>query len=195
MYVDNKVWGQLRWGLTAPPVYQVTRDRDVSGLQDTMFSDDRMNQSFFLRPKGFDNAEGLSKLKWSDISRCYSSVDAFSCSTRRNGVAYWSSDWAGFSVSLGYFADSIWGAAIRYEKEWFQTFLVGGGIGYEQFLDDRNQNGFGGGGFRRDIDKSAGSLSIKHLPTGLYVLTAFITPTTATQTHCMLASSRELVIL
>jgi len=172
-YIDNKVWGQLRWGLTATPIYQITRDRNVSGLEDTMFSDDRMNESFFLRPEGFNNAEGLSKLKWSDISRCYSSADAFSCSTRRNGFAYWSPDWAGFSVSVGYFADSIWGAAVRYEKEWFQTFLVGGGVGYEKFLDDRNQNGAGGGGFRRDIDESAGSLSIKHLPTGLYIFTAF----------------------
>ena len=43
-----------------------------------MHGDDRMMQNFFLRPKGFNNAEGLSTLRWSSISRCYSSSNAMS---------------------------------------------------------------------------------------------------------------------
>jgi Gram-negative porin len=174
MYLDNKVWGQLRWGLTNTPKYDITKDTNVSDLEDTMGSDDRMSQSFFLRPRGFNNAEGLSKLKWSDITRCYSSADDFNCSTRRNGVAYWSPDWAGFSVSVGYFENYDWGAALRYKKEWGKTFEVGAGLGYEKLLDEGLQNDISRpAGFRRDIDEWAGSASIKHLPTGLYAFTAF----------------------
>jgi hypothetical protein len=67
--------------------------------EDTLHSDNRMMQGFFLRSKGFDNAEGLSKLKWQNISSCYDSANAFVCGTRKNGVAYWSPELAGFSAS------------------------------------------------------------------------------------------------
>ena len=63
-----------------------------------MHADFYMNWSFFLRPKGsqFDNAEGLSSVRYRDIGRCYSTANsAFDCSTnvtsfattRRNGTA------------------------------------------------------------------------------------------------------------
>src|SRR2546425_88950 len=104
----NKTWGEVRLGLTATPKYDITKDTmeyistetgEGGGLSDTMVADFRMNDSFRLRPKGFDNAEGLSSLSWSNIARCYSSSDQFNCSTRRNGVAYWSPTWSGFSAS------------------------------------------------------------------------------------------------
>jgi predicted porin len=86
-----------------------------------------------------------------------------------NGIAYWSPDWAGFSVSVGYFEDVDWSAALRYQKKWGETFEVGAGIGFEELLDERLQNGGGGNaGFRRDIDEWGGSASIKHIPTDIY---------------------------
>jgi predicted porin len=190
LYLNNKKWGEVRMGLTATPIYNITKDTNVSELEDTMHSDNRVMQSFFLRSTGFDNAEGLSgsfggqKLRWSDISRCYSSSNAFVCSTRRNGVAYWSPNWQGFSASWGWFEDDDWGAALRYKKEWGEAFEVGAGIGYENFRDERLQNGGGGSAsgdsppgkdtfFRRNFDEWAGSASIKHKPTGLFAFTAF----------------------
>jgi len=101
MYLDNKRWGQVRWGLTATPIYNITKDTNVTELEDTMHSDNRMNQAFFLRPKGSNTEAGLSNLRWSDISRCYDSSNAFVCSTRKNGVAYWSPEWYGFTASWG----------------------------------------------------------------------------------------------
>ncbi len=166
MYLANKVWGQLRWGLTNTPSYNVTKDTNVSGLEDTMDSDNKMNRSFFLRPSGFNNAEGLSTLKWSDISRCYNAANAFGCSGRRSGVAYWSPEWAGFTLSVGYF-DDTWGAALRYQKKWGETFEAGAGIGYEKIF------GAGANAGLTDIDETAGSASIKHLPTGVYAFSAF----------------------
>ena len=190
MYLNNKKWGELRWGLTATPKYDITKDTNVfsPNLIDTTSSDNRMNQSFRLRPKGFDNAEGLSRLTWSNIGRCYSSSEAFNCSTRRNGVAYWSPKWQGFSASWGWFEDDDWGAALRYKEEWGETFLVGAGIGYENFRDERLQSGGGGLAsgpnppfpppndttfFQRNFDEWAGMANIKHKPTGLFAFTAF----------------------
>ena len=114
LYLANKNWGEVRWGLTATPKYDVTKDTleyistesgEGGGLSDTMVADFRMNDSFLLREKGFNNAEGLAgvgggrALTWSNIARCYGSGDQFNCSTRRNGVAYWSPTWQGFSAS------------------------------------------------------------------------------------------------
>jgi predicted porin len=175
IYINNKKWGEVRLGRTGTPIYNITKDTNVTDLEDTMHSDDRMNQSFFLRAKTSPkNAEGLSTFRWSDISRCFESSNAFVCSTRKEGVAYWSPTWEGFSASWGYFEDNEWGAALRYKKEWGENFEVGGGIGYAKLLDERLQTAGGSlAGFRRDIDEWGGSGSIKNLPTGLFVFGAF----------------------
>jgi hypothetical protein len=75
-----------------------------------------LNRSFLLRPKGFNNAEGLSTIRWSDIARCYSNTDAFDCSTHRNGATYLSPEWSGFSFGWGYYKDDIWSASVRYKS-------------------------------------------------------------------------------
>jgi predicted porin len=175
MFINNKKLGEVRWGLTSMPKDDIVKDTDVTDLEDTMFSDNMMNRGFQLRPKGFNTESGLSTLQWRDISDCYSQTsDAFDCSTRRNAVTYWSPNWAGFTVSWGWGEDDIWGAAIRYKKEWGELFEVGAGAAYEKTNDER-QNTAGGGlaGFARDIDEWAGDGSIKHLPTGLFVFTAW----------------------
>ena len=185
MYLDNKELGQVRWGLTPTPIYNITKDTNVTELEDTMHSDDRMNQGFFLRPKGGNTEKDLSTLKWQDISRCYGSSNAFVCSTRRNGVAYWTPEWSGFSASWGVFEDDIWGGALRYKNSFSpfgggtgpskeDTWEVGAGFGYEKYRDENIQNSGGGlNGFKRDIDEWAGSASIKHKPTGLFFMGAF----------------------
>jgi predicted porin len=128
IYLNNKKWGEVRLGLTATPIYNITKDTNVTELEDTMHSDNRMNQSFFLRAKNSPhNAEGLSTIRWSDISRCFESANAFVCSTRKNGVAYWSPKWEGFTASAGWFEDDEWGAALRYQKEWGENWEVGAG--------------------------------------------------------------------
>src|SRR5262249_18924245 len=99
---------------------------------------------------------------------------------------------AGFSASVGYFEDDEWGAALRYKKEWGKVFDVGAGIGYSKNTDERYQSGGGGEAngpfpppssnfvnFRRDVQDWAGSGSIKHEPTGLFVFSAF----SFSQTH------------
>jgi predicted porin len=171
MYLNNLRWGELRWGTTATPKYDITKDTNVfvPNLLDTTSSDNRMNQNFRLRPKGFNDAADLSTLTWSSISRCYSSAESFNCSTRRAGVAYWSPKWQGFGASLGWFHDDIWGAALRYKKDWGQNFEVGAGIGYEDFHRRRSS---GSASFDQ-FDEWAGMANIKHKPTGLFVYSDF----------------------
>jgi hypothetical protein len=164
MYLANKIYGTLNLGLTATPKYDITKNAleyisteagEGGGLSDTMVSDFRMNDSMRLRPTGFDNAEGLSTLKWADISRCYSAGDQFNCSTRRNGVSYVSPEWMGFSTSWGWFEDDDWGGALRFKNS-FSPWGGGSGasaddgwlftanVAYENIRDERLQSGGGG---------------------------------------------------
>jgi predicted porin len=182
MNIKHEKYGEVRWGLNSTPTDNIVKDTNVTKLEDTYFGDIDMNRSFFLRPKGFNNAEGLSTIRWSDIARAYSNTDAFDVSTRRNGVTYLSPEWSGFSVAWGYYEDDIWSASVRYKspKEW-KTWKVGGGFAYEDFSDERIQAGGGGVAsgpfpppssnqtfFKRDIKEWAGSFSVKHVPTGLF---------------------------
>src|SRR5262249_1926489 len=86
MYVDNQKLGRVTWGLWSEAKDDITKDNVViKGLDQTMHADFYMNWSFFLRPKGsqFQNAEGLSSVRYLDIGRCYSTPNsAFDCSTQ-----------------------------------------------------------------------------------------------------------------
>ena len=168
MYLANKHYGTLNWGLTATPKYDITKNAmeyistvkgEGGGLSDTLVSDFRMNPAFRLRPTGFNNAEGLSSLTWSNIARCYSSSDQYNCSTRRNGVAYSSPDlkglFEGFNAQWGWFEDDDWGAALRYKNSFSpwgggtgasadDPWLFSANVAYENLRDERLQAGGGG---------------------------------------------------
>ena len=161
MYIANKHYGTLNWGLTATPKYDITKNAmeyistvkgEGGGLSDSLVSDFRMNPSFRLRRTGFNNAEGLSGLTWSNIARCYSSSDQYNCSTRRNGVEYSSPDlkgfFEGFNVQWGWFEDDDWGAALRYKRTFNDTWMFTANAAYENLRDERLQ---GGGGLASGI--------------------------------------------
>ena len=200
MYLANKKYGTLNWGLTATPKYDITKNAmeyistvkgEGGGLSDSLVSDFRMNPSFRLRPTGFNNAEGLSSLTWSNIARCYSSGDQYNCSTRRNGVAYSSPTFlSGFNVQWGWFEDDDWGAALRYNNTFNDTWMFSANVAYENFRDERLQAGGGGEAsgpiiippstskqtfFQREFNEWAGSIAAKHKPTGLFAMGNFST--------------------
>jgi hypothetical protein len=190
MYLANKHYGTLNWGLTATPKYDITKwgletisvePGEGGGLSDTLVTDFRMNDAFFLRQTGFNNAEGLAagqfggqRLAWQNIARCYSSADQFNCASRRNGVNYVTPDWYGFNFQYGYFEDDLQSAAIRYKNTFADTWQLAAGVAWEKWTDERLANGGGGGaGFERDLDEWAGSAAIKHKPTGLFAVGVF----------------------
>ena len=53
IYLGTKKYGEGRMGLTATPIYNITKDTNVTELEDTMHSDNRMMRGFFLRSKGY----------------------------------------------------------------------------------------------------------------------------------------------
>ncbi len=55
LYEQQELGARCVSGLTATPIYNITKDTNVTELEDTMHSDDRMNQGFFLRPKGLQH--------------------------------------------------------------------------------------------------------------------------------------------
>jgi predicted porin len=191
LYVANKKAGELRLGLTSSPKDNINKDTMIYGnFIDTVTQDFFNMQGFFLRTKGFNTEVGrgqpsgisVSSLKFIDIAKCYSASAQFDCSTRRNMVVWDSPKWFGskegngFSVSWGWGEDDIWSASLRYKDNWGENWKVGAGVAYERFRDENIQNSGGGlNGFKRDLQEWAGSASILHDPSGLFVTGAFST--------------------
>jgi hypothetical protein len=171
--LDSKKYGRVWLGLQEMAKDNINKDTVIiKGIDQTMTQDFYMNWSFFLRPKGFNGAEGLSNIRYQDIARCYStSSSAFDCSTRRNEARYDTPELWGFTGSASWGEDDIWSASLRYQKEW-DNWKVGAGYAYEDFTDELVQNGGGGvffQSFKRDLKEWAGSFSVLHKPTGFWV--------------------------
>ena len=190
LYVANKKLGELRLGLTSSPKDNINKDTMIYGnFIDTVTQDFFNMQNFFLRTKGYTTevgtqpgALGVSNLNFIDIAKCYSASAQFDCSTRRNMVVYSSPKWFGSKDGNGFWAewgwgeDDIWSVALRYKDKWGENWKFGAGVGYEDFRDENIQNSGGGlNGFKRDLQEWAGSASIQHVPSGLFVTGAFST--------------------
>jgi hypothetical protein len=169
---DSEKYGKLWLGLQEMAKDNINKDTIViKGLEQTMTQDFYMNWSFFLRPKGFKGAEGLSNIRYQDIARCYStSSSAFDCSTRRNEVRYDMPEFWGFVGSWSWGEDDIWSAALRFTKE-TENWKFGAGYAYEDFRDELVNNGGGGVPFqdyKRDFKEWGGTFSVLHKPSGLW---------------------------
>jgi predicted porin len=183
MFLANKGYGELRWGLNESPKDNITKDTHVLGLiVDTMHSDFFFNNFFFLRSKLVPDGQSLSNVRWQDLERCYSTSSAvFDCSTRRNMVVYVSPKWFGHDdknglwFNWGWGEDDIWSTSARYKEEW-SNWKFGAGIAYESFADERvNQAGGGLANFRQDLHEWGGEASLQHRPTGLFANFSFTT--------------------
>ena len=175
IYMESKKFGKVWLGQQSTAKDDIVKDTVIiKGIDQTMYADFYMNWSFFLREKGFNNAEAFSAStpRFRDIGRCYStSSSAFDCSTRRNEVRYDTPDWYGFVGSWAWGEDDVWSAALRFQKEW-DNWKIGAGYAYEDFTDELVNNGGGGvpnQGFKRHLKEWAGMASIIHKPTGLFL--------------------------
>ena len=179
IYMENKKYGKVWLGQQETAKDNIVKDTIViKGLDQTMYADFYMNWSFFLRQKGFNNANAFSANGttlaplFRDIARCYStSSSAFDCSTRRQEIRYDSPEFWGFIASANWGEDDVWSAALRYQKEW-DNWKVGAGYAYEDFTDELANNGGGGvphQGFKRRWKEWAGMASIIHKPSGLFL--------------------------
>ncbi len=173
IYIASEKYGRVWLGQQETAKDNITKDTVViKGIDQTMHSDFYMNWSFFLTQKGFPGASNLSTIRYRDIGRCYStSSSAFDCSTRRQEIRYDTPELWGFVGSANWGEDDIWAAALRYTKDG-DKWKIGAGYAYENFTDE-GFNAEGGGvpfqGFKRDMEEWAGSFSILHKPTGLWI--------------------------
>lgn len=178
IYLANKEYGELRWGLTSSPKDDITKDTHVAGtgVIDTMHSDFFFNNDFFLRSELVPDGQSLSNIRWQDLERCYSSSSAvFDCSTRRNMVVGQTKKFfetgvkdTGLWFAWGWGEDDIWSGSARYKGEW-DNWRLGGGVAYENFSDERVNNGGGGlANFKQNLHEWGGEASLLHKPTGLW---------------------------
>ena len=103
--MESKKFGKVWLGQQSTAKDDIVKDTVIiKGIDQTMYADFYMNWSFFLREKGFNNAEAFSAStpRFRDIGRCYStSSSAFDCSTRRNEVRYDTPDMVRLRGQLG----------------------------------------------------------------------------------------------
>ncbi len=128
--------------------------------------------SLILRTSGGLLANGVSNTAaWAQAIRGHESFDT----TRRNHILYETPSLAGFTLQAAVAEDNYWDIALRYAGE-FGGFRIAGGIGYQQDTEFNNTPQlFNQAGqlctAHCDLKSTdiKGSLSILHVPTGLFV--------------------------
>ena len=173
--LESKTYGRVWLGQQEMAKDNINKDTVViKGLDQTMHQDFYMNWSFFLRQKGFDNAEAFSVFD-AALPRYRPLLFDEQLGLRLldppQEVRYDTPEWWGFVGSASWGEDDIWSASLRFQKEW-DNWKIGAGYAYEDFTDELVNNGGGGvffQGFKRDMKEWAGTASIIHKPTGLFL--------------------------
>lgn len=88
---------------------------------------------------------------------------------RRDVIRYETPTIDGFEFSVSAGENDFWDAALRYHVDW-DEWRFRGGIGYMRDIDDGSRAGIG----HRDRREWKGSASLIHVPTGVFVTTAFV---------------------
>lgn len=166
-YLKSDALGRGWIGLTSTATDQIT---EINQTQTSVFSKyadiEDSGLGLFLRSRANG---GLSNLTWrrligdggdqpGDGDRKYSQVK------------YESPEIAGFTASATWGQDDYWDAALRYAGE-IGSFAIAAGIGYGKQMDGNDTNiscnaTIAG---NQDCDQLGGSISVMHVPTGLFV--------------------------
>ncbi len=110
--------------------------------------------AFFLR-NGAD--ESFTNIRWQDVLGAIGG-------SQDDIVRYDSPAVYGFILSASWGDNDVWDIALHYEKEW-NSIKIAAGIGY---LDDQT-DGFNPDGSSANHEQISGSISLQHVPTGLFV--------------------------
>jgi hypothetical protein len=144
---------------------------DLSGRSSGGTPDIALYNGGFILRSGTGLLGNSTTLNWGAAIRGHESFDT----SRRNHVLYETPTLAGFSVQAAVAEDNYWDVALRYAGE-FGGFRIAGGIGYQEDTE------FNGGAqalnqagvlctttCNAKASDIKGSLSILHVPTGLFV--------------------------
>jgi len=138
---------------------------DVGGLSGASTPDVALyGGGMRIASQGF--ADGYTEHTWTNMINGGISWDT----TRRNHVLYETPALAGFTVQAAVAEDNYWDIALRYAGE-IGGFRIAGGIGYQE---DTEFNGAAGAfvssvSANQKASEVKGSLSVMHIPTGLFV--------------------------
>ena len=177
-YLDSKTFGRVWVGETSSATDGITEISLANPLipgPDVFFTS---GNSFLLRRAGATGQAGLSALNWQGLAQASTTLAGEG--DRNNVVKYVSPTFQGFTFQAAWGEDDIWDVALRYAGE-FGGFRLAAGIGYRQVNDFNNGDGTGGcanlagtpNQSATDCHSWGGSISVKHVATGLYANFAY----------------------
>ena len=166
MYVKSKQLGKLTWGLDSVATDDVTHDAfKYIGLANHARPD-----AHYIRGFQFRNADGTINAT-ADVGRLCGAASSdndacFDIGSRRNSIRYDTPTVGGFKLSAAWGEDDFYDVALRYAGE-FGGVRIAASVGYAEW--DPNNTG-GNEESASDGEQSiAGSVSIMHTPTGLFL--------------------------
>ena len=185
-YLDSRSYGRLTIGRSPDAVQGIGNINLANPDGFTgMTGPGYINNGFFLRSSGGQPGNaGLSALTWGNAAnvRNGDGPASFDYSQTASSVKYTSPFFLGQSKSSGFRLDAQWGAddmwsvALRY-AETLGAFRVATGVGYSDWRGaDRGMCSRGSvtvalpaGGSNTNCNSIQASLSVMHVPTGLYI--------------------------
>ena len=167
MYVKSKQLGKISWGLNSVATDDVTHD----AFKHVGLTNHARPDFHYVRQFNFRNADGTQNALARVGELCgaaHSDSDAcFDIGSRRNSIRYDTPTFAGFKLSAAWGEDDFWDVALRYKGK-FDQFKVAASIGYSEWDPDPKNTG-GEEDNANGEESFAGSASIMHTPTGIFV--------------------------
>jgi hypothetical protein len=138
---------------------------DLSGKGMAASNDVTLHNSGFL----INNGTGLGGYSTATWANFFNVSGGTWLNPRMEHIQYRTPTIAGFTLGASFGEDNYWDVALRYAGE-FNGIRIAGALGYSV---NSEFNGVAGAIIcttqcRRDIEQLAGSLSIRHMPTGLF---------------------------
>lgn len=167
LYIKSKTLGKVSLGQNSVATDDITHDTFLSSTTGFTQPDIKYARDFTV-VNSLGNAVvpgvgNVNALQWGELCGADVADDdqCFDISGRQNSIRYDTPTFAGFTLSAAWGEDDFWDVALRYAGE-FGDLKVAAAIGYYEW--DGNDAG------SRDEETSvAGSASIMHTPTGLFV--------------------------
>lgn len=171
LYLKSKTLGKFSIGQNSVATDDITHDTFLSGTTGFTRPDIKYNRDFLLVDSAGNPIEG--SLQWGELCGAHVADDdqCFDISGRQNSIRYDTPTFAGFTLSAAWGENDFWDVALRYAGE-YGDFKVAAAIGYSEWNGD-GENGPKGDPSDDDENSIAGSASIIHTPTGIFINGAY----------------------
>ncbi len=144
LYVENDRFGRLSIG---------QGNTASNGITEIVLGSALSDSSAFVGPGSFEFRDGIGGFSDITVGDVFGNLDGAS---RDDRIRYDTPSLHGFIVSASWGDDDIWDIALRFKKEW-NSIRLAAGIAYTEFQNSSD-----------DVSRVGGSISIMHVPTGIY---------------------------